>query len=205
MPETDTAIRVLRQLSDRIGRERVIWRYDPIIFSSETPPEYHVERFSGIAQKLAGATESATVSFCDEYVRTRRAFTRLSRDAGWEFREGNRGERLELLSRLAEVAAKSGMSLATCAERDLSVAGVHQGRCVDPDLLTRLRPGMDLRMRSAPTRPGCGCVESVDIGAYDTCISGCAYCYANRSEAASARYHASHDPSDAVLCRPACA
>ncbi|MFR4222387.1 MAG: DUF1848 family protein [Akkermansia sp.] len=28
-------------------------------------------------------------------------------------------------------------------------------------------------------RQGCHCIESRDIGAYDTCLNGCKYCYAN--------------------------
>ncbi len=199
VPPLGAATDTLRRLSERIGPDRVIWRYDPIILSSATPLEYHIERFSTLARELAGAVESATVSFCDEYAKTQRAFARLSESCGWRFRDGNQEERISLLSALAGIAAHNGIGLATCAETSLDAAGVRLGQCVDPVLLARLRPDLDLQLRAGPTRSGCGCVQSVDIGAYDTCPFGCVYCYANRSLALAQHRHATHDPKDVFL------
>jgi hypothetical protein len=93
------------------------------------------------------------------------------------------------------------MRLSTCAEEGLEVPGVESGRCVDAELLARQRPDLRVRARPAPTRPGCGCVESIDIGAYDTCSYGCVYCYANRNEELASRRRAEHDPGDWMLGR----
>jgi hypothetical protein len=201
-PPPDAAVATLRELSERITPERVLWRYDPIVFSTGTPPEYHVERFSRLARELRGATSLVTVSFCDPYRKSQRAFDRLSAASGWTFEDGGGAARVDLLRRLSEVAAGCGMQLVTCAEDDLGVPGVGAARCVDPGLLSRLRPDLELHLRPAATRPGCGCAPSVDIGAYDTCTYGCIYCYANRGSALARRRHAEHDPSDDLLCRP---
>lgn len=190
----EAAVPALLELSRRIGTERVIWRYDPIVLSSVTPPTYHADRFSRLASALAGAVESVTVSFCDPYAKTRRAFASLAGKYGWTFHEGTLEERMTLLATLAEIARQNRMGLATCAEGDLRVPGVEPARCVDPRLLLQLRPDLQPKLRAAPTRPGCGCVESVDIGAYDTCPSGCVYCYANRTQELAERRHAAQDP-----------
>ncbi len=201
-PKRSEAVAALRALASRLGPDRVIWRYDPIVFSSATPAKYHIEQFSALAHDLRGAASTVTISFCDPYGKTRRNFARLSSELGWSFDVGRPDEHAALAGRLAEVAAESGMQLATCAEAALRVPGVKVGRCVDPRLVSRLRPDLNLRLRAAPSRPGCGCIESVDIGAYDTCVFGCVYCYANRSLGIARRRRAEHDPEDAMLWRP---
>lgn len=76
---------------------------------------------------------------------------------------------------------------------------VHKARCVDPAVLESLREGLGRQLAARPTREQCGCFESVDIGAYDTCLFGCVYCYATRSDAlARARYRAQR-PTSPVL------
>ena len=201
-PERAESVAALRALSSRLGPDRVIWRYDPIVFSTATPADYHVEQFSALARELRGAVNAVTISFCDPYGKTRRNFARLSNELGWSFEAGVPEQHAALAGWLAEAAAESSMQLSTCAEAALRVPGVRSGHCIDPDLLSRLRPDLDLHLRAAPTRTGCGCVESVDIGAYDTCVCGCVYCYANRSLALARRRHAEHDPEDAMLWRP---
>jgi hypothetical protein len=200
-PAACEAAETLRALSAEIGPERVIWRYDPIILSTRTPPTYHAERFSQLARELRGHVRVSYVSFCDPYAKTRRGFARLSARAGWEFRFGDPEERAVLARELAEIAASCGMQLSTCAEVELEVPGVERGSCVNAELLARQRPDLRFRARPAPTRHGCGCVESIDIGAYDTCSYGCVYCYANRNEELARRHQAEHDSSDSLLWR----
>ncbi len=80
--------------------------------------------------------------------------------------------------------------------------GIRRGSCVDADLLARLLPSTPLDVKAQPTRLHCGCVKSVDIGGYDSCLFGCAYCYATNSRTAAQRNYAAHDPADSILIRP---
>lgn len=163
-------------LSRQLGPQRVIWRYDPVFFTPRYTPEYHARAFEKIASALEGYTVRAVFSFLDMYRGIEERMRRLGR------REAEREELLGLCRAFGESARAHGMSLETCAEdMELSGFGISRGRCVDRELIEgllgcRLKGGKDRNQRAA-----CGCMESVDIGAYGTCGSGCAYCYAGGS------------------------
>jgi hypothetical protein len=185
-----------------VGPESVSWRYDPIVVSSRTPLAFHLERFASIARSLEGAVRRVYFSFVDLYGKTRGNFERLRRRHGIDFIEPDLPERRDLVLRLRDVAHHHAMTLYACCEDELAGEGVEKGHCIDLGLIRRLRPDVGERLKRRPTREQCGCTESVDIGAYDTCAFGCSYCYATRSrEAALARLR-EHDPNDTVLWRP---
>jgi hypothetical protein len=48
-------------------------------------------------------------------------------------------------------------------------------------------------------RQGCHCIESRDIGAYDTCLNGCKYCYANKKPDVAFKNYKEHDPASPLL------
>jgi hypothetical protein len=176
-PELGLSLRRLRELAERVGPESVIWRYDPIVVSSRTPLAFHLEQFASIARGLEGAIRRVYFSFVDRYGKTQRNFQRLSRQHGVEFLDPDALERKNLVLRLRDVAARHGMTLHACWD-------VHE------------------RLKRRPTREQCGCTESVDIGAYDTCAFGCSYCYATKSREAALERLREHDPDDTVLWRP---
>ena len=98
------------------------------------------------------------------------------------------------------MAAKYSLPLYTCAEAgDYTAYGIRHGACIDGQRLGRL-VGCPLQTKKdSGQRPACGCVESVDIGAYNTCVNGCRYCYATRSPATAARQYAAHHPQSPML------
>ncbi|MBI4600819.1 MAG: DUF1848 domain-containing protein [Planctomycetes bacterium] len=202
VPPLEASIRRARELAGIVGPEAVVWRYDPIVLSSLTPAEGHVERFGAIAEALEGATRSAYFSFVSLYGKTRRSFERVAREHGVAFREPEGAEKRELALRLAEVASRRGMRLFACCEDALVGDGIEKGRCVDIDWIRRLRPDAAEDLARRPTREQCGCTESVDIGAYDTCPFGCAYCYATRGRGIALQRLREHDPEDTLLWRP---
>ena len=48
-------------------------------------------------------------------------------------------------------------------------------------------------------RQECGCVQSIDIGMYNTCSHGCVYCYATFSDNTVKKNRQKHNPSSALL------
>jgi hypothetical protein len=160
-----------------------------------------------LARALEGSTRRVHVSFLDLYSKTRRRLSRVEpggyplAPAGWE----ESREARELIRDLADMAAASGMEMKTCAE-PLSYAaeGAPPGRCVDPAMLSDLFPEVPFPAAKDPgQRRHCGCARSVDLGAADSCLHGCVYCYAVRSHKAALDAHARHDPSgDTLLPTP---
>lgn len=201
-PAVGHAVRALGELAGRLGPDGVVWRYDPILLGNRTTADWHVANFEGLARRLAGRIRRVFISFVDLYGKTRRNLEILRREQGIETFDPDLAERQALVRRLRGVADDVGMALHACCEDDLVEDGVAKGRCVDIDAIRRLRPDVEETPARRPTREQCGCSASVDIGAYDTCAFGCAYCYANRSADLSRERRSEHDPSDTMLWRP---
>jgi hypothetical protein len=164
-----------RELADRIGRQRVIWRYDPVFFTPELDADFHVKNFLRLAGRLAPFAFRVIVSFFDPYPK---ALRRLQK-AGIriEATAGSPELQLGLLERFAAIAAGAGLEIQSCAEAAIA-AGVIPGKCIDEKLLNE-RFGLDLAYKKDPgQRKLCLCQQSVDIGSYNTCRHDCLYCYA---------------------------
>ena len=73
LPEKERLIEAFKELSGKAGRQRVVWRYDPIIFNACYTPEFHMRAFRELALRLAPYTEKCTVSFLDDYLKIRSA------------------------------------------------------------------------------------------------------------------------------------
>lgn len=182
VPSPEQGIETFRTLARAIGPDRVIWRYDPIIISSATPPRFHIENFGRIAGRLSGYTHTVVLSLLDEY-RSLASRLRALEACGVNVTSDaalNPDEMTEMLRELALAAEKAGMAAVSCAEGHPSFAGagIQPGRCVDPAMIERVF-GIHVPARKDPAqRPLCGCAPSRDLGVYGTCRHGCVYCYA---------------------------
>jgi hypothetical protein len=185
----DRAAAQLRAIARRFGPRVAVWRYDPILFTTITPPQWHARNFAALARALAGATDEAVISLADDYRKTRRNLAAAARAHG--FSALPPPDDLHAFVRGLETAAAAhGMRLTACTEPDL---GIESARCIDAGRLSDIA-GRNIAARARGNRPGCLCHESRDIGAYDTCVQGCAYCYAVANRAAAKRNLAAHDP-----------
>ncbi|HHW18955.1 MAG TPA: DUF1848 domain-containing protein [Firmicutes bacterium] len=271
VPPLNQRLDAFRKLSDRAGKERVIWRYDPIVLSSLTPSDYHLERIQNLAEQLTGYTDRLVISFLDFYGKVKRRLKRISQATGIEFYEalavgeegktsgrlcedgmgtgacgqggttagilcdrvtsaGTRdetktapqvsgdsspsagisgvkrapvrapGEVLKLAEGIRNIAESCGMEVYSCAETiDLRPAGIKPGACIDGNLIRKIS-GTDRAMpKDKGQRPECRCVESVDMGAYNTCNHQCAYCYANYSASSIEKNLRRHVPTSPLL------
>jgi hypothetical protein len=201
VPSVEERIQTFQKISMHLGSLRVIWRYDPIIISNWTPPDFHRRKFLMLARALSGLTRRVVVSFVDYYQKTDRRLSSLEKlGAKFDKKAANSRYAWNLLKDLAAIARDHNMQIFTCAEeRDFSKAGVTPGRCIDGELLRQLW-SLEGHTKKDPTqRAACLCVVSKDIGMNDTCIHGCPYCYSTRNLALAQRRYSEHDPDSPVL------
>lgn len=200
-PDTNSAVSAFRDLAERFGSRAVVWRYDPILVTSITEVHWHVDNFTALASALRGATDEVVLSFADFYAKTTAHLRTAARVHGLSWRGPAPEERRALTRRLATIAAENGMTLTLCVEPDLLGNGIGAARCIDSIRLSDVA-GRVIAARERGNRPGCACAESRDIGAYDSCVQGCAYCYAVRSPTAARQRLKSHDPDGDFLIAP---
>ncbi len=187
-------IPAFQELSRMAGRERVVWRYDPIFLSDRYTVEYHCRYFRVLAAKLGEYTEKCTVSFLDFYRSTARNMRSL------HIREMTAAQQREMMERFSEIVGEYGLYIDTCSEAiSLEDLGISHASCVDRERLERIG-GYRLKVgRDRNQRKECGCAASVDIGAYDTCGNGCLYCYATDSPPRAAERVRAHRPDSPIL------
>jgi DNA repair photolyase len=174
LPPKLLLMELFKELSRKLGKERVVWRYDPIIISQTMSISFHIDSFAAMAAALHGYTERCVISFIDMYKKCERNL----RDA--ELLPISQEPMREIAEAFAKIAARNKIELVTCAEEiDLNLYGIAHGKCIDNKLVAEIS-GRSLKIGKDKTqRPLCHCVTSIDIGDYNTCLHGCLYCYAN--------------------------
>jgi len=189
----ERSIAAVHRLAARFGPRAVVWRYDPILFSALTPAAWHRDTFGHLAECLSGAVDEVVVSFAQIYRKTARNMARAAAaHGGFAWGDAPEADKRAMLAELRALAAGNGMALSLCAQRHLLVEGVGDAACVDAKRLADVA-GREFGVARRAHRTACGCWASKDIGAYDTCPHGCAYCYAVRTPEAAKRAFAAHD------------
>ncbi|NQT61265.1 MAG: DUF1848 domain-containing protein [Bacteroidetes bacterium] len=177
-------------ISSLLGKHRVLWRYDPIIINEVYTVEYHKKAFTEMCRQLSQYTNSVVISFVDLYAKLRLK----------EIQEIP----LNTIEILAEVigstARKYSIKVQSCCENiDLTPFEIHPGSCIDQSVIEKAC-GCKLKLKpDKGQRKYCNCAESIDIGAYNTCLNGCLYCYANCNDEKIRLNYEKHDPSAEFL------
>ena len=188
-PKADVA-ESFRQISDRIGADRCLWRYDPILMNDGyIGVDYHRRKFEILCRELEGYTRRCIFSFVDIYGK----FIGMEK----RFRSVTHSEMDLLAQSLKPIADRYGIELTYCCPHyDLTRYGIEPRGCIDGRQLARI--GAPFEEMSTPLRDGCRCVKNIDIGAYDTCPHDCVYCYANKVKGAE-RQGRVYDPESEIL------
>ena len=195
LPDKGTLIKLFKNLSDKIGKEKVVWRYDPILINSKYTREYHIQNFKEIAGSLKGYTQRAVISFVDMYAKTKRNTANLG------IEDISENDMHEIAAKLSAISKEMNMDIYSCAESiDLSADGIEHGCCIDKNLIEEIT-GINLKCgKDKNQREVCGCFESIDVGTYNTCKNGCRYCYATYDDYAVDENIKLYNPDSLLLC-----
>ena len=208
VPPVTARIETFRQLSERLGRDRVVWRFDPLILTDKLVVKDLLEKVKRLGDQIAPLTSRLVFSFID-IAAYKKVAANMER-GGVQAREFTPDEMEEMAAGIGSLVKEWGLAAGTCGElRDLDRYGIEHNRCVDdrlimkcfhhdralmefigaryvePDMFANPSGGwvLDEYRKDGRQRKACGCIMSKDIGEYNTCPHLCHYCYANTNNA----------------------
>lgn len=195
LPAISKRIDTFKRLSDRIGKEKVIWRYDPVLTNETYTLGFHKEKFSEIAYELKEHTEKCMLGFIDHYQHIRTAVSQFN------IQSLLKADIEEMAVSFKKTVDTCSIQLDTCTVRvDLTHLGIPGGLCIDNQLVERIT-GYPISVRKDKNqRDICRCAESIDIGTYESCLNGCIYCYAIKGNYNTVKYNLNkHDKNSPML------
>ncbi|MBW2011811.1 MAG: DUF1848 domain-containing protein [Deltaproteobacteria bacterium] len=194
VPKLEKSIINFKTLSDQIGPDRIIWRYDPIFYTNGFNYFDHIHFFKKIAKNLSKYTSKCVISFLDVYKKCEKNMKSI------QFQSLDETEMFNIARELSLICQENDIKIETCAEEiDLSRIGVMRGKCIDDELISNISHKNIKVKKDKTQRDVCGCVDSIDIGAYNSCKHNCIYCYANYDIDTVFKNIQQHDPQSALL------
>lgn len=192
VPSIDESIETLIALSEQAGKQRVAWRYDPVLLTEKYTVERHLETFDYMAKALAPYIDRCIFSFVEMYKKVEVNMPELIPLTDQDMETLAKG--------LGGTAEKYGIFIQTCGTDDkFTQYGIHSSGCMTLDILGKANGITFRKLKHKGMRQGCHCIESRDIGAYDTCMNGCKYCYANRTPRKAFDNYKRHDSMSPLL------
>ena len=184
LPPFEKIVPTFQDLSELVGKEKVVWRYDPILISNLTDLNFHCENFTQILEQLSPFTDHIVTSLYDNYRGSSYRFKKLKEQGIFLTTPAKaHTDSIKILKYLVKEANLYNLDVYSCAEEEtiLHSTGILKGKCIDPDYINKVF-NINVTSQNDPgQRELCGCVLSRDIGAYDSCLHGCTYCYASKS------------------------
>jgi DNA repair photolyase len=203
VPPLQERIDTMIELAARIGPERIVWRYDPVILTTVTTAAWHLDQTEQIACQLKDATHRLMFSFYDYYGKGQGRLNKALLGTGITLEDitapGQKEQLVKVTRNFKAIADRHALQIFTCCEDvDLSAVGIQHGACIDGNLIREIFGVNATTGKDKNQRECCGCVESADMGIYNSCHFRCAYCYANFNEGvieSNCRNHFPDSPS----------
>ncbi len=205
VPSVDSRIKTFKELSQRLGKKRVVWRYDPLILTKDIDVNELLRRVKNIGNQIHEYTEKLVFSFVDIDI-YRKVENNLKKE-DVPYIEWTTQNMEEFAKGISQINKDWGLQLGTCSEKiDLDKYGIVHNKCIDDDLMIDLFShdsqlmdflGVEIKqpdlfsdgeiiktrnLKDKGQREDCGCIMAKDIGQYNTCPHECNYCYANASK-----------------------
>jgi len=188
-------IKTFIELSEKIGKEKVILRYDPIFLTDNYSFDFHLKALDVLCDRLKDHTNKIVISFLDDYRKV------ASNMKGFNLQQLSERSMIEIAGALVEIASRYHLPMETCAEKiDLEELGINHAKCIDGELIEKIvKYPIKHKDKKDKNRDYCGCMKCIDIGQYDTCVHNCLYCYANVNKERARSNYKLHNPKSPVL------
>ncbi len=192
VPDKSAVLKAFIELSGLVGKDNIVWRYDPIIIDQEWTIARHIDAFRKMAATLCGHTNVCVISFIDLYDKVRRNYP--------EAQSVPPDSQLQLTEAMVHISRQYDMVIKPCGEStSLEAAGADCSGCMTLDTL-EAAIGFHLNAPPNPNnRRECACYITGDIGQYNTCGHLCRYCYANADAEVVRKNMAAHDPESPLI------
>ena len=192
VPSIDESIKTLIELSKIVGKEKVLWRYDPILLTKKYTVEKHLETFEYMAKQITPYVQRAIFSFVEMYKKLEYNMPEIN-----PFTED---DKVKILKEIGKISKKYNLYIQTCGtDENYEQYGIHVSGCTTTEILEQANNVKYKNIKEKPMRKGCHCIPSRDIGAYDTCLNGCKYCYANKRPELARENVKLHDKNSPLL------
>lgn len=192
VPAIDESIETLIKLSEIVGRQRIAWRYDPILLTDKYTKNLHYKTFNYMAEKLAPHIDRCIFSFVEMYKKLRANMPEIILMSD--------KDKIEIAKNLGAIAKRYKMTIQTCATcEDYKNFGIINSGCLTAEILGNANNIKFKKLKHSGNRKGCNCMESRNIGDYDTCPNGCKYCYANQNPEIALKNYQKHHPNSPLI------
>ena len=193
LPPKKDIIEAIKKISNYIGKDNIVVRYDPILINDNYTVDYHIKSFNKICELLDGYVSKVLISFIDNYKNVRNNYHVL------RYKKLREDDYKKIGLAFSKIASEHGMSIHTCSEeRNLGEFGFIKDDCMSKELAYKLT-GKKYRKWQGRNNKYCNCVEMADIGVYNSCKHFCKYCYANFDEKKVLENYKMHDPNSSLL------
>ena len=192
VPNKRQIIADFKVLSSYLGKNSVALRYDPILINEKFDVNMHIKCFEKLLSELKGYTNDCTISFIDMYEKVRKNAP--------DIRPPTEEEQIQIAKAFSDIGKKNDITIHACCEKEflkdygLDITGCMSKEIVQKAINSELKP-----TRNTSKRPTCNCLMGNDIGAYNTCMHLCKYCYANANQEMVKQNVKKHNPNSPFL------
>lgn len=192
VPSIEKSINILKELSGLVGRQRLVWRYDPILLTEKYTVEYHIKAFERMAGQLTEFVDCCILGFVEMHRRIDQNMPGL--------RSVSTEDRRILIEAMGEISKKYELPIRICkVNGDYSEYGISPRACLTLEMLGKANEIQFRSLKHRGTRAGCQRMEYRDMGSYHTCTNGCKYCYANPDPDRARENYRKHDVDSPLL------
>ncbi len=192
VPGIEESMETLIKLSETVGKQRIAWRYEPVLLTKKYTIKQHLETFEHMAETLSPYIDRCIFGFVEIYKKLESNMPELI-----PMSEQNMDT---LAQGFGAIAERNGILIQTCGSKgDFSRYHIRTSGCITTDMLGDANGIRFRKLKHKGARQGCHRIENRDIGAYDTCLNGCKYCYANKNPQKAAENYKFHDRTSPLL------